>query len=302
MKGIVFRSTGSWYTVRLESGGMIEARMKGKFRLQEIKHTNPVSVGDHVELQEENGSYVINGIDNRENYIIRRSNNLSRQTHILASNIDQALLIITLISPVTSLGFIDRFVVSAESFHIRTILVFNKFDLLDEAFIQRQHEIIDIYRKAGYHCIEMSAKTGYHLDELKTLLIGKTTMLAGHSGTGKSTILNMLNPEVMKQRTATISEFSNKGKHTTTFAEMFEIMPGAFIIDTPGIKDFGLVHLDPGEFKDYFREFLPFAPYCKFNDCKHITEPQCAVRKAAEEGQISKERYGSYLSMFHNPN
>jgi ribosome biogenesis GTPase len=301
MKGIVFRSTGSWYSVRLENGDMVDARIKGKFRLQDIKHTNPVSVGDHIGLTEENGNYVITDIFDRHNYIIRRSNNLSRQSHILASNIDQALLVVTLVSPVTSAGFIDRFIISAESFHIRTILIFNKFDLLDEDSLQKQEEILKIYRDAGYECLVMSAKTGFHLDELRPLLTGKTTMLAGHSGTGKSTMLNMLNPEIMKQRTAAISEFSNKGKHTTTFAEMFELLPGAFIIDTPGIKDFGLIHLEPGEIKEYFREFVPYAAACKFNDCKHVSEPGCAVKIAVEEGKISMERYESYLNMYHNP-
>lgn len=301
MKGIVFKSTGSWYTVRLENGEVVEARIKGKFRLKEIKSTNPIAVGDYVTLGNEEGSYVIEEIAPRQNYIIRKSNNLSKQTHILASNITQALLVVTTTSPLTSSGFIDRFLVAAGSFHIPVILAFNKYDILSEEEKQVQQERIDLYANIGYTCIEICAVNGYHLAELKELLLNKTTLIAGHSGTGKSTLLNALNPEVSKQRTGKISGFSNKGIHTTTFAEMFELFFDSFIIDTPGIKDFGVVHLEPKEIKEYMVEFLPFAPQCRFNDCNHINEPQCAVQQAVNDGKISGERYYSYLSMFHNP-
>ncbi len=299
MKGIVFKSTGSWYLVRLENGTVVEARIKGKFRLQGIKSTNPIAVGDKVDLLHENSDYTITEIFNRSNYIIRKSNNLSKQTHIIASNLDQAILFVTTTSPVTSMGFIDRFLVAAESFHIPTVLVFNKFDLLDEEAQQFQRQIMDRYRAIGYECYEVSALTGFHLDIVKALLQHKTSLVAGHSGTGKSTLINKLNPE-FHLRTGIVSDFSNKGKHTTTFAEMHEIFDDAFIIDTPGIKDFGVVHLEKSEIKDYMREFSSYASLCRFNDCTHINEPDCAVKNAVSEEKISIYRYESYLSMFYS--
>jgi len=297
MKGIVFKSTGSWYIVRLEDGTMIEARIKGKFRLHGIKSTNPIAVGDKVDLLHDTEDYTITEIFERHNYIIRKSNNLSKQTHIIASNIDQAILFVTTTSPHTSLGFIDRFLVASASFHINTILVFNKYDLLNEEAKSFQREIINLYEKIGYKCYEVSSVTGYNLDLIRELLKHKTTLVAGHSGTGKSTLINKLNPD-FKLRTGIVSESTNKGKHTTTFAEMHELFKDAFIIDTPGIKDFGVVHLEKNEIKDFMKEFTLYANQCKFNDCLHINEPECAVKNAVSENKISIQRYESYLSMW----
>lgn len=299
MNGIVFKSTGSWYIVRLEDGTIVEARIKGKFRLHDIKSTNPVAVGDKVDLLHVAEDYTITEIYPRSNYIIRKSNNLSHQTHIIASNIDCAILFVTTTSPITSLGFIDRFLVAAESFYIPTVLVFNKYDLLSEEAKEFQQEIIKLYEKIGYPCYEVSALTGYNLDIVKELLLHKTTLVAGHSGTGKSTLINKLNPD-FNLRTGVISDFSNKGKHTTTFAEMHELFKDAFIIDTPGIKDFGVIHLAKNEIKDFMREFLPYASKCKFNDCLHINEPTCEVKEAVRANKISIQRYESYLSMYYS--
>ena len=299
MKGIVFKSTGSWYIVRLEDGSTVEARIKGRFRLQDIKSTNPVAVGDKVELLHDIADYTISEIYPRSNYIIRKSNNLSHQTHIIASNIHQALLFVTTTSPLTSLGFIDRFLVAAESFYIPTVLVFNKFDLLGEEAKEFQQEIIQLYTRIGYDCLEVSALTGYHLEIVKELLKDKTTLVAGHSGTGKSTLINKLNPD-FNLRTGIISDYSNKGKHTTTFAEMHELFKDSFLIDTPGIKDFGVINLEKKEIKDFMREFGPYASSCKFNDCSHINEPDCAVKVAVQENKISIQRYESYLSMYYS--
>ncbi len=297
MRGIVFKSTGSWYVVRLENGSIIEARIKGKFRLQGIKSTNPIAVGDHVEVLEDSPDYMIKTIFPRSNYIIRKSNNLSKQTHIIASNIDQAIMFVTTTSPLTSLGFIDRFLVAAASFHIPTILVFNKYDILDEEAKWYQKKIVEMYEDIGYPCYEVSAKTGFQIETIKLLFTGKTSLIAGHSGTGKSTLINKLNPE-FNLRTGIISESNNKGKHTTTFAEMHELFHDAFIIDTPGIKDFGVIHLSKNEIKEYMIEFTSFAPLCKFNDCLHVNEPECAVKEAVTAAKISIARYESYLSMY----
>ncbi len=297
MKGRIFKSTGSWYMVRLLDGKTVEARMKGKFRLQGIKSTNPIAVGDWVDLLHDTEDYTITEIYKRSNYIIRKSNNLSKQTHIIASNIDQAILFVTTTSPVTSLGFIDRFLVAAESFHIPTLLVFNKYDLLQEETSQNQQEIIRQYENIGYPCYEVSAFTGFNLNVMEALLMHKTTLIAGHSGTGKSTLINTLNP-AFKLRTGAISESNNKGKHTTTFAEMHEIFKESWIIDTPGIKDFGVVHLEKNEIKDFMKEFKEYSHQCKFNDCSHINEPDCAVKEAVQQNKVAILRYESYLSMY----
>ncbi len=299
MKGIVFKSTGSWYIVRLEDGTIVEARIKGKFRLHGIKSTNPIAVGDNVDLLHDNEDYTITEIYERSNYIIRKSNNLSKQTHIIASNIDQAILFVTTTSPLTSLGFIDRFLVAAASFHIPTVIVFNKYDLLNEDAKEYQQQVINLYEKIGYQCLEVSALTGKNMDKAGALLEHKTTLVAGHSGTGKSTLINKLNPD-FNLRTGIISDFSNKGKHTTTFAEMHELFKDAFLIDTPGIKDFGVVHLEKNEIKDFMLEFTAIAGKCKFNDCLHINEPECAVKQAVSNEEISIQRYESYLSMYYS--
>jgi ribosome biogenesis GTPase len=297
MRGTVFKSTGSWYHVRLQDGEFVEARIKGKFRLQGIKSTNPIAVGDKVDLMNDGEDYTISSIYDRKNYIIRKSNNLSKQTHIIACNIDQAILFVTTVSPITSLGFIDRFLVAAESFYIPSVLLFNKDDLLDDASKQHQKENIALYESVGYRCYEVSALTGFNLGMIKDILKDKTTLIAGHSGTGKSTLINKLNP-AFNLRTGLVSEYSNKGIHTTTFAEMHEIFKDALIIDTPGIKDFGVIHLEKNEIKDYMKDFVPFASLCKFNDCLHINEPQCAIKQAVDDGMIAALRYNSYLSMY----
>lgn len=301
MEGIVTKSTGSWYSVRLEDGQSVQCRIKGKFRLDGIKHTNPVAVGDRVDFEMEAGrdTGVINKIHERKNYIIRKSSNLSKQTHIIASNLDQAALIISLVQPQTSLGFIDRFLLTAEAYHIPAILVFNKSDLCGGPMQELLEDTMSIYSDIGYTCLLTSAKTGDHIGELKEILVDKTTLVSGHSGVGKSSLLNGIDP-TLQLKTGVISNFTQKGMHTTTFAEMFALKAGGFIIDTPGIKEFGIVDIEEQEISHYFREMRPFLTQCKFNNCRHLNEPGCAVKKAVEEGEIREERYNSYLSILAN--
>ncbi|MBP7510776.1 MAG: ribosome small subunit-dependent GTPase A [Bacteroidia bacterium] len=301
MKGVVIKSTGSWYLVRTENGSIHSCRLKGKFRLKGIKHTNPVTVGDKVnfEFETESQNGVIDTIDERRNYIIRKANNLSKQTHIIASNLDQSLLIITLAFPKTSLGFIDRFLVTSEAYHIPAILVFNKSDLMTHGFEEILDETIDLYQRIGYKCIKTSTKTGEGLEELKALLKDKTSLLSGHSGVGKSTLLNHIEPG-LELKTTAISNYSQKGQHTTTFAEMHPLSFGGYIIDTPGIREFGLVDFLEAEISHYFIEMQGLIGNCKFNNCKHINEPECAIQNAVRSGQISEERFSSYLSMMSN--
>lgn len=296
MKGVVVKSTGSWYLVKNENNQLIPCRIKGKFRLDGIKHTNPVAVGDYVdfELEQENG--VITKIHERLNYIIRKSSNLSKQTHILASNINQALLVVSLVQPQTSLGFIDRFLLTAEAYHIPSILVFNKCDLYQHHLADLVNETMAIYSKIGYTCIRTSAKTNTNTNLLIKLLQNKTTLVAGHSGVGKSSLLNCISPN-LSLKTGDISAFSSKGKHTTTFAEMFDLSFGGYIIDTPGIKEFGIVDLEEVEIAQYFVEMRAISSNCKFNNCKHINEPMCAIKQAVEDGLIAHERYQSYLNI-----
>ncbi len=298
MEGIVIKSTGSWYLVRTESGQVHPCRLKGKFRLNGIKHTNPITVGDHVdfdlELGSENG--VIHTLHARKNHIIRKANNMSKQTHIIASNLDQSLLIITLAFPKTSLGFIDRFLVSAEAYHIPAILVFNKIDLMQGEWAEIVDETIQRYQKMGYSCLKTSTLTGEGIAALKATLTDKISLLSGHSGVGKSTLLNHIEPSLDLKTTA-ISSYSLKGQHTTTFAEMHPLSFGGYIIDTPGIREFGLVDFEDAEVSHYFKEMQPFIGKCKFNNCKHINEPDCAIQAAVNDGTISIERFSSYLSI-----
>lgn len=296
MKGLVIKSTGSWYMVKNENNKLIPCRIKGKFRLDGIKHTNPVAVGDYVEFEHEQENGVITKIHERFNYIIRKSSNLSKQTHIIASNINQALLVVSLIQPQTSLGFIDRFLLTAEAYHIPSILVFNKCDLYQHDLADLATETIAIYTKIGYTCIQTSAKTNTNTNHLIQLLQNKTTLVAGHSGVGKSSLLNCISPN-LSLKTGDISAFSSKGKHTTTFAEMFDLSFGGYIIDTPGIKEFGIVDLEEVEIAQYFVEMRALSSQCKFNNCKHINEPMCAIKKAVEDGIIANERYQSYLNI-----
>lgn len=299
MQGVVTKSTGSWYTVKAEDGNVYPCRIKGKFRIQGIKLTNPVAVGDYVgfDLEDDKENGIITTINERNNYIIRRSNKLSKQYQIVASNLDQAFLVVTLVAPKTSLGFIDRFLVIAESYHVPCTIVFNKFDLYGE--IPGVEEIIDIYRNIGYNCIATSAVDKTGTAEFKAALQGKTTLLAGHSGVGKSSLINAIYPDI-NLRTGIISKYHQKGMHTTTFAEMFEVEKDTYIIDTPGIKNLGVVDIEDTELSHYFKEMKPYIGKCKFSNCLHVSEPECAILKAVEEGKITEERYNSYISILNN--
>ncbi|UKJ07273.1 ribosome small subunit-dependent GTPase A [Solitalea lacus] len=301
MKGKVIKSTGSWYSVLGNDGQNYDCRIKGKFRIKGIKSTNPVAVGDMVDFEMEPGepTAVITHLHERDNYIIRKSVNLSRQTQIIAANMDQAILVVTLAAPRTSLGFIDRFLVTAEAYHIPTILVFNKFDIYDDIDKQMLADVEAIYESIGYKCYEISALNGYHIEQIKDLIKDKTTLFSGHSGVGKSSLINAIFPE-KNLKTAAISEVHQKGMHTTTFAEMFELPFGGFVIDTPGIRELGVVEIEPQELAGYFPEMRGYSSQCKFNNCTHIHEPGCAVLKAVEEGHIAPTRYDSYFSIFHN--
>lgn len=302
MEGIVVKSTGSWYEVMKPSGEIINCRLKGKFRLQGLKHTNPVTVGDKInyEMEPNSENGVIFSIEPRKNYIIRKSSNLSKQTHIIASNIDQAILMVTIAFPNTSLGFIDRFLVTAEAYHIPTTIIFNKVDLCTNGLEDVLQETISLYhKKVGYDYLKTSVNDKIGLDEVKVLLQNKTTLVAGHSGVGKSSLLNAIEPN-LNLRTGIISKTSFNGQHTTTFAQMHPLSFGGFIIDTPGIREFGVVDLNNAELSHYFKEMKPFIGKCKFNNCQHIHEPQCSVLEALEAEQIPAERYQSYLSIMAN--
>lgn len=302
MDGIVVKSTGSWYEVMKPDRQIVNCRLKGKFRLEGVKHTNPITVGDKVkfELEPNSENGVINTIEPRKNYIIRKASNLSKQTHIIASNIDQALLMVTIAFPSTSLGFIDRFLVTAEAYHIPTTIVFNKVDLCTDGLEGVLQDTIDLYHeKVGYPYIKTSVNDNIGLEEIKDFLKDKTTLVAGHSGVGKSSLLNAIEPD-LNLKTGAISKSSFTGQHTTTFAQMHPLSFGGYIIDTPGIREFGVVDLNNAELSHYFKEMKPFIGQCKFNNCQHMNEPQCAVLKAIEEGIIPAERYQSYLSIMAN--
>ncbi|HEX9826188.1 MAG TPA: ribosome small subunit-dependent GTPase A [Flavobacteriaceae bacterium] len=300
MTGLVYKSTGSWYTVKTDLGAIYQCRIKGKFRMKDIKSTNPIAVGDVVDfdLETKNNEItgIINTIHDRKNYIIRKSVNLSKQTHIIASNIDQVFLLITIDNPPTFTSFIDRFLVTAEAYSIKTILVFNKTDTYSEAVNNEVKYLAHVYRKIGYECIGISAKTGENIDKVKTLMKDKVSMFAGHSGVGKSTLINTIEPG-LDLKTKEISMQHMQGQHTTTFAEMFDLSFGAKIIDTPGIKGFGVVDMDKEEVSDYFPEFFKLKQYCKFNNCLHIEEPKCAVKSALERDEIAFSRYRSYIQI-----
>lgn len=299
MIGILAKSTGSHYLVRLDSGEIIDCVLKGKIRLDGRKTTNPVAVGDVVDVEsDENGDYVIANIHPRKNYIIRKSINLSKQAQILASNLDQAILVVTLVAPRTSLGFIDRFLITAEAYSIPAILVFNKADVLDEQLLALQQEIISIYEHIGYKCVVVSSLKNQNLEEVKELMKNKTTLISGHSGVGKSTLINAIEPG-LDLKTGDISSVHLKGMHTTTFAELHPLSFGGFIIDTPGIKELGLVEMKKEEVGHYFPEIRRVMNDCKFNNCLHVNEPKCAVKEAVENGEISEERYHSYLGILN---
>ena len=299
-RGVVFRSTGSWYDVQDGMGETVRCRIKGKIRLQGIRTTNPIAVGDFVQFARvEDGTGSIDSIEERRNFIARKSVNLSKESHVVASNLDRAFLIVTIAKPRTSSGFIDRFLVTAEAIGIPATIVFNKMDLLegDEEASSRQEELEKIYADIGYKTLRVSAETGMGIAEMKSALKDGIYLLSGHSGVGKSTIINRLVPG-LELKTADVSESHSKGRHTTTFAEMFSVPEGGFIIDTPGIKGFGLVALQKETLNHQFPEFFALLMGCKFNNCVHTDEPGCAVRKAVEEGEVSEERYGNYVEMY----
>lgn len=298
-KGLVIRSTGSWYDIRNEDGHVYQGRLKGKFKIKGLKVTNPIAVGDRVQFEVEDiteNTAVILDIDPRENYIIRQSVHKTAHGHILAANIDQAVMLATLTLPRTSLGFIDRFLVTAEAFRIPTTVVFNKTDILNDEGLAYQQEIMDMYESIGYRCMATSATEGDGVEAFRQLLDHKITLLSGHSGVGKSSLVNAIAPD-LNLRTNEVSTFANKGVHTTTFAEMFELAPDTFIIDTPGIKELGLVDMAKEEISHYFPEMRDRLNQCRFNNCLHVNEPGCAVKEAVGEGDIAESRYMSYLSM-----
>lgn len=296
MKGIVIKSTGSWYHLLTEDGTTFQARIRGKFRIANIKHTNPIAVGDEVDFEiDKDDIAVITNIHERKNYIIRKSVNLSKKTHIIASNIDVAFLVVTLSNPKTSFGFIDRFLITSEAYHIPVVILFNKMDAYTEEQLIDLELYKSIYNSIGYESIDISAETGLNLDLVRDRMKGNVSLVAGHSGVGKSTLLNTLNPN-LNLKTHVVSDFNSKGQHTTTFAQMYEWPFGGFIIDTPGIKEFGLVHIDKSELQGYFPEILELKSDCKFDNCIHLNEPKCAVRNAVEKGEIAISRYENYLT------
>lgn len=299
-EGLVIKNTGSWYTVLTDGGNTIDCKIKGNFRLKGIRSTNPVAVGDRVEIvRNHEGTAFITNICDRRNYIIRKSSNLSKQSHIIAANVDQAFLIVTMKYPETSTTFIDRFLASAEAYSVPVTLVFNKVDLLQDDERRYLDMMVTLYETVGYDCLKVSAETKEGMDRLLPLLKDKITLFSGNSGVGKSTMLNFIVPGA-ELRTAEISDAHNTGMHTTTFSEMLPLTDGGWVIDTPGIKGFGTFNMEPKEICGYFKEIFKFSKGCRFNNCTHTHEPGCAVRKAVEEHYIAESRYVSYLSMLED--
>jgi ribosome biogenesis GTPase len=301
LKGVVTKSTGSWITVRSEDGTRTECRLKGQFRIHGLRSTSPIAIGDKVEFkkQPDEDTGVITHILERDNYIIRKAINLSKITHIIAANLDHAFLIVTLARPKTSTGFIDRFLVTATGYYIPASIIFNKIDLYNESLASYEVKLKTIYEHAGYPCYSVSALRGDHIDQISSLLNGKTSLFSGHSGAGKSALITAIQPD-LKLRTGMISEIHLKGKHTTTFAEMFELTNGGFIIDTPGIREFGLIDFEKNEIPRCFPEMERLLPQCRYKNCTHTHEPGCAVKNGLATGDVSSMRYNSYLSILND--
>ena len=300
MRGLVIKNTGSWYLVKTDDGRYVECKIKGNFRLKGIKSTNPVVVGDYVQIVDNNDNAAfITEIEDRKNYIVRRASNLSKQSHILAANLDQCMLIVTVNYPETSTTFIDRFLASAEAYRVPVKLIFNKVDKYSQEEVNYMDALINLYKNIGYECFKISAKENIGLDEINRELNGKVTLLSGNSGVGKSTLINAILPEE-SQKTREISVMHNKGMHTTTYSEMFSVDGEGYIIDTPGIKGFGSFDMDEEEMSHYFKEIFKFSANCKYGNCTHRHEPGCAVIKAVEDHYISQSRYNSYLNMLED--
>ena len=295
MKGTVIKTTGSWYLVKSEKGDLLECRLKGKFRIKGIKSTNPIVVGDRVVLEKLDDSFMINKLMDRKNFIVRKSVNLSKQTHIIASNIDQAILMVTLLNPITTTTFIDRFLVSANAFGVEVVLLFNKTDLHNNENKDNHKELIKVYKKIGYKTLSLSVLKD-DLTKVKDVMKGKVNLISGHSGVGKSTLINKLQPN-LHINTKEVSESYNQGQHTTTFSQLHKLDFGASIIDTPGIKGFGLVEIDKNEITNLFPEFFALKSKCKFHNCIHLNEPNCKVKDAIMKNEIAESRYFSYLGM-----
>lgn len=301
MDGLVIKSTGSWHTVLDNSGKHVNCKIKGQFRMKGLKTTNPIAIGDKVNfiLQENENIGVIDKIYERTNYIIRKATKLSKESHIIASNLDQAIVIATLAKPKTSTGFIDRFLVTAEAYHIPAVIIFNKIDLYDDILWQKHKEVKKLYEEIGYPCFEISVLEKINIDQIKNLLKDKISLFSGHSGVGKSALINELESTI-NIKTGEISDYHEKGKHTTTFTEMHELSNGGLLIDTPGIKEFGLINFKASEVAERFPEMRKYMLNCKFNNCTHVHEPECAVLRAFEDGKISYSRYKNYLNIIND--